>query len=300
MKRSLVASLSLFALCLPGCGTTAQDPVEPSTTTGSVVTSSLTFTSTVTGNPVAGARVVVAGTAYTTGADGTIALSTPAALGATIDASAPGFLERVTAFASVSALTLWEIPAGVDVSYVRQLAYSRAGTAEVLWRPTAAAMFLQLTGELASDPAVRAAHVQAAAMATAVTGQRVTVQVGSPAAAAVTFTLLLNPSSAGSTTTYVTQSGGTIQGGRVEYASVAAARDARVIAHEIGHMLGFGHAPFGLMCPSACGVDNFSPLEQAVFVSMWQRSPGTAALDNDRRLLTGSSASTAVFSCDIR
>ena len=300
MKRSLVASLSLFALFLPGCGTTAQDPVEPSTTTGSVVTSSLTFTSTVTGNPVAGARVVVAGTAYTTGADGTIALSTPAALGATIDASAPGFLERVTAFASVSAFTLWEIPAGADVSYVRQLAYNRAGTAEVLWRPTAAAMFLQLTGELASDPAVRAAHVQAAAMATAVTGQRVTVQVGSPAAAAVTFTLLLNPTSAGPPTTYVTQSGGTIQGGRVEYASVAAARDARVIAHEIGHMLGFGHAPFGLMCPSGCGVDNFGPLEQQVFVSMWQRTPGTAALDNDRRLLTGSSESTAAFSCDIR
>ena len=299
MKRGLVVSLSLFALFLPGCGTTAQDPVEPSTTTGTLVTSSLTFTSTVTGNPVAGARVVVAGTAYTTDTGGTIALSTPAAIGATIDASAPGFLERVTAFASVSALTLWEIPAGADVSYVRQLAYSRPGTAEILWRPTAANLFLQLTGELANEPAVRAAHVQAAAMATAMTGGRVTVQVGTPAAAGVTFTILLGPSSQGSATTYVTQSGGTIQGGRVEYPSAAAARDTRVIAHEIGHMLGFGHAPFGLMCASSCGVDNFSPLEQQVFVSMWQRTPGTAALDNDRRLLTGSSESTAVFSCDI-
>ena len=54
------------------------------------------------------------------------------------------------------------------------------------------------------------------------------------------------------------------------------------------------------MCPSGCGVDNFGPLEQQVFVSMWQRTPGTSALDNDRRLLTGSSESTAVFNCDIR
>ena len=161
MKRGLAVSLSLFALLLPGCGTTKQDPETATTPTspGSLTTSSLTFTSTVTGSPVAGARVVVAGTAYTTGADGTVALSTPAAIGATIDASAPGFLDRVTAFASVSALTLWEIPAGVDVSYVRQLAYSRPGTAEILWRPTAAALFLQLTGELAADPTVRAAHV---------------------------------------------------------------------------------------------------------------------------------------------
>ena len=299
MNRSLTVALCLFALFLPGCGTTAN-PADPSTTTATAVTSTLTFTSTVTGNPVAGASVVVAGTAYTTGADGTIALSTPAVIGATIDASAPGFLDRVTAFASNAALTLWEIPAGADVSFVRQLAYNRGGTAEVLWRPTAATMFLQFTGELANDPAVRAAHVQAAAMATAMTGGRVTVQVGTPAAAAVVFTIQLGPATQGSTATYLTQSGGVIQGGRVEYASIDAARNTRVIAHEIGHMLGFGHAPFGLMCPSACGVDNFSPLEQAVFVSMWQRSPGTAALDNDRRLLTGSSASTAVFSCDIR
>lgn len=301
MNRSLTVALCLSALLLPGCGTTAN-PAEPTTTTTtSAVTSSLTFTSTVTGNPVAGASVTVAGTAYTTAADGTITLSTPAAIGATIDASAAGFLDRVTAFAANSALTLWEIPAGANVSYVRQLAYNRGGTPEVLWRPTAAAVFLQFAGDLANDPAARAAHVQAAAMATAMTAGKVTVQVGTPAAAGLTFTVQLSPAaSGGTTTTYLNQSGGAIQGGRVEYANLDAARNTRVIAHEIGHMLGFGHAPFGLMCPSACGVDNFSPLEQAVFVSMWLRSPGTAALDNDRRLITGSSPSTAVFRCDIQ
>ena len=298
MKRSLTVVLFLFASFLPACGSDSN-PAEPSATpTPALTSSTLTFTSTVTGSPVAGARVVVAGSSYTTGDDGTIALSTPAAVGATIDASAPGFLDRVTAF-TASALTLWEIPAGADVNFVRQLAYNREGTAEVLWRPAAAAIYLQLTGEVASDPAARLAHVQAAAMATAMTGGRVTVQVGTPAAGGLSVTILLN-STPGSATTYLTQSGGTIQGGRVEYSSLTAARTTRVVAHELGHLLGFGHAPTGLMCPSACGVDDFGPLEQAVFVSMWQRSPGTVALDNDRRLVTGSSTSTGVFSCDIR
>lgn len=299
MKRSLIAALCLLGGILPGCGN--SDSADTTTTpTAATTQSTLTFTSTITGSPVVGARVVVAGSSYTTGADGSIALSTPAAIGATIDASAPGFLDRVTALSTTPALTLWEIPAGADVAFVRQLAYNRAGTAEVLWRPTAANILLQITGEIASDPAVRAAHVQAAAMASAVTGGKVSVQLGSPVSTGITFTLQLGPSAQGATTTYLTQSGGVIQGGRVEYASAAAARDVRVIAHEIGHMLGFGHAPSGFMCPNACGVDNFGPLEQAVYVSMWQRNPGTAALDNDRRLITGSSTSTAAFSCDIR
>jgi hypothetical protein len=298
MKRSLTVALCLFAAFLPACGTTST-PATTATTPTATTQSSLTFTSTVTGSPVAGAKIVVAGSSYTTGADGVITLSAPAAIGSTVDATAPGFLDRATAVTATSTLTLWQIPAGADVNFVRQLAYSRTGTPEVLWRPTAVNIFLQLVGELGSDPVARAAHVQAAAMATAMTGARVTVQVGTAATAGLIFTLQLNPASS-TTTTFLTQTGGTIQGGRVEYPNLAAARNPAAIAHEIGHMLGFGHAPSGLMCPSACGAASFSPLDQAVFVSMWQRLPGTAPLDNDRRLLASSDSSTAVFNCDIR
>ena len=298
MKRSSTVALLLAGFLAADCGTTAT--TEPTTTATSVTTSTLIFTSTVTGSPVPGASVVVAGTAYTTGADGTIALSTPAVVTATIDASRAGFLDRITTFRAQSTITLWEIPTGADAAFVRQLAYNRAGTPETLWRPTATTLYLQLTGELATDPQVRAAHVQAAAMATAMTGARVTMQLGGPASGTGVFTLLLNASNPGSATTYLTQTRGAIQGGRLEYSNISAARTTRVVLHELGHMLGFGHAPYGLMCPSACGVDNFSPLEQAVFVSMWQRTPGTAAPDNDRVSTASSEAGPAVFNCDIR
>ncbi len=301
MNRSLTLSICLF---LAGCGndsspTAASATPTPAATT-STTTTTLTFNSTVTGNPVAGADVVVAGTAYTTGADGTITLSAPAAAAATMDVSAAGYLDRVTVVGSATTVTVWQIPTGADANFVRQLAYNRGGTPEVLWRPSAAAIYLQLTGELASDPQVRAAHVQAAAMASALTEGRVRVELGNSVAGAGLFTVLLNSSNPGTATTYLTQSGGTIQGGRMEYTTSAAARTVRVIAHELGHVLGFGHAPSGLMCPSACGVDAFGPWERDVFVSMWQRPPGTAPPDNDRVVVARSQASTGVFNCDIR
>ncbi len=296
MNRRLTLALCLF---LGGCGKDSATTTATSPTTTATTFSSLTFTSTVSGSPVAGASVVVAGNRYTTDGAGTITLSPAAGAGATIDASAPGYLSRVTLLRSESTITLWEIPAGQDTSFVRQLAYNRGGTPETLWRPVASSVALRLTGELASDPAVRAAHVQAAAMATSMTGGRVVVSVGDPVAGGVTVTLLV-AAAPGPTTTYVSQNGGAIQLARVEYSNTAAARSVTVIAHELGHVLGFGHAPSGLMCPNACGVDSFSSQDQAVFVSMWQRRPGTTALDNDRSLGALSTGFDAVFHCDIR
>lgn len=301
MKRSLMVAFGLFGAA---CGITSTSPTSTATATPtpaptSTALSSLTFTSTVTAVPVPGALVVVAGNTYTTNTDGVITLSTPAGSGATIDASAPGYLDRATLVGSASTLTLWQIPAGADVNFVRQLAYNRGGTPEVLWRPTAAVVYLRLTGELASDPEARAAHVRAAAMATAMTGGKVTVVLGDPVGAGVVVTLLINAANQG-TATFLTQSGGAISLARVEYSNVAGARDPRVVAHELGHVLGFGHAPSGLMCPNACGADDFSPTDQSVYLSMLQRRPGTAPPDNDRALGARSEGSVSVFTCDVR
>ena len=54
------------------------------------------------------------------------------------------------------------------------------------------------------------------------------------------------------------------------------------------------------MCPTACGVDTFSPLDQAVFVSMFQRLPGTAPLDDDRAAGAASVGDTVAIRCDLR
>jgi len=300
MKRSSIAVLLLAGLLPLACGTTASTSDPKAVLPSSVTTTTITFTSTVTGAPVPGANVVVAGTAYTTGADGLITLTPIPVVGATIDATAAGFFDRATTYRSDTSMTLWEIPTGVDPSWVRQLAYNREGIPETLWRPSGTVIYLQLTGDLANDPEVRNAHLQAAAMATALTGSRVSVQLGGPTSGAGVFTLLINASSSGSTTTFLNQTKGAILGGRVEYPSLAAARTTRVVAHEIGHMLGFGHSPTGLMCATYCGVDNFSPLDQAVFVSMWQRVPGTTPPDNDRIATSSSFSGEAVLHCDLK
>jgi hypothetical protein len=291
MKRSLTLALCLL---LPGCGndsttnpsaTATPTPTPTATPTPSTTsTTVLTITSTVTGNPVAGASVVVAGVAYTTDAAGSITLATPAAPNATVDISAPGYLDRATVVGTASVLTLWQIPTGADANFVRQLVYSRAGTPEVIWRPNAGLISLVLMGDLANDPEVRTAHLRAAAMASAMTDNRVRFELSGSASAFGVVTILVNRDNPGTATTYLNQSGGTILGGRIEYTSMAAARTTRVVAHELGHLLGFGHAPSGLMCPNACGVDTFGPWEHDVFSSMLQRSPGTAPLDNDRAL----------------
>lgn len=290
-----MAALTLLAAA---CNSTTPSETTTSSTT-TTTTTTLTFTSTVTGNPVAGAQVVVAGTAYTTNAEGAITLASAVATGATIDTSAAGFIDRATLFGTATSLTLWQLPPGGDANFVRQLAYNRGGTAEVLWRPTSPAIYLRLTGELASDPTVRAAHVQAAAMTTAMTASKVNVAVADAVAGGVAVTLLINPANP-VTTTYLTQSGGTITAARIEFPNAAAARNPRTVAHEIGHVLGFGHAPSGLMCPTGCGASDFSPTEQAVLFSMLLRTPGTAPLDNDRALGARSGDSEAVIRCDVR
>lgn len=297
MKSRLLVALCLF---VAACGEDNASPTSATATPTPTSFTTLTFTNTVTGSPVAGARVVVAGATYATNGEGVITLSTPASSGTTVDAFAPGYLDRATTLGLSTALTLWEIPTGADANFVRQLAYNRGGTPERLWRATAASVSLQLTGELAADPEVRAAHVRAAAMVTALTDGKVNVALGNPIAGALVVTLLVNPSNQGSATTYVTQTGGAISLARVEFTNIAGARNPRVVAHELGHVLGFGHAPSGLMCASACGVDDFGPADRSVFLSMLQRSPGTLPPDNDRVLTAQSQASVEAFTCDVK
>jgi hypothetical protein len=85
MNRLLTVVLcSFLAACGGSSGPSGPSPVP----TPSIGVSTLTFVSTLGGAPVSGARVTVAGVAYTTNASGQISLTTPASAGVTIDATA--------------------------------------------------------------------------------------------------------------------------------------------------------------------------------------------------------------------
>lgn len=295
MNRFLSVVLCLsMAACGGSSGPSGPSPV-PTPPTGVSV---LTFVSTLGGAPVSGARVTVAGVTYTTNASGQIALTTPASAGVTIDASASGFIDRATVVRLESTISLWQVPAGVDATFVRQLVYNHGTSSEVLWRPTATTVYIQLTGELVSDAASRSAHVQAAAMATAATSGRVRFEVNdAPPSGSTVFTMLFNSAAPGSAATYLTTSANRITGGRIEYSTLAAARLTKTVAHEFGHAFGFGHAPDGIMSSTVRG-DDFGQPERDVFTSMWARNPGTLAPDNDRATSAASMGSgTHTFVC---
>ena len=287
----------VLCLSMAACGGSSSSGPSPAPTPPAGV-SVLTFVSTLGGAPVSGARVTVAGVAYTTNASGQISLTTPAAAGVTIDTTASGFIDRATVVRSESTITLWQVPAGVDASFVRQLVYNHGTSSEVLWRPTATLVYIQLTGELAGDAASRSAHVQAAAMATAMTGGRVQVQVNdAPPSGQATFTVSLNPGASGAGATTLALSGQRITGGKIEYRRIIEARRSDIVAHEMGHALGFGHAPDRIMCPSTCSTE-FGQPERDVYTSMWARNPGTLAPDNDRSTSSASMGETThTFVC---
>jgi len=289
-------------LVLYGCG--GKGPAGPSPPPP-VGVSALTFTSHATDAPVSGASVTVAGVAYTTDGSGTINLNSPASAGATIDTSVAGFIDRATVVRTDTTLSLVQLD-GFDLSFYQQLVYTISGGSSRLTRPNPGPIYIQLPADLRNDAGVLNAFVEAAQMATDVTGGNMQIQINdAPPSGSVVITAIINPTIGSGGQAVITRTGSLVTGARLEFINRLNATLPSLVAHEIGHFLGFGHVddPSALMYPFVGhGIGKpFNAGEKSVYNAMLQRLPGTVYPDNDRNASASSMGTQEiVFRCDLR
>jgi hypothetical protein len=312
--------LVLLAFTIAGCG--GSTPASPTTVQIATPTPTpapvLTVIGGDSGQPIAGAQVVVAGVTFSTDTSGQVR---PPSLssGAMVDILAAGYLDRQTLFRAgpetLSRFTLWPrrpLPQ-FDEDYTKAVVYTSSatgtvGASEVLRRlPSRISQIrVVLPAEIASDSTATFFHQFASDnMNTAVSGLfRYTV--GTEAlAGALSVPVSVNPagSGCGSTTaayaSVATNGLGEITNVSINYCDARWARDGRVILHELAHTLGLRHSTLrsDVMYPSV-SVDVFTDRELLLMKLIYQRPAGNAFPDNDRSTTGLGSPSEETISCE--
>jgi hypothetical protein len=287
------AILAASAILAAACG--APGPASPSA--GATLakrafdTPYVTVVSGDDGLPVAGAQVWVAGTRWTT--DGAGQVPVPVEATASVDVAAEGFLDRQTRLGH-GPLTLWPIAPGRGGEYVREIIYrssagaraTRSVADQPLQRVEAGRVVLLPSHALTRDPAALSACRVAIDEINHATEDRVVFSLGGNTSGAAVFTVDINPQLPWLAGTYKRLRGHVIVGGRIEFASRSGARDARFLAHELGHALGLQHSPSpaDLMYfeARAGGARTFTPAERLTVRLLLQRRAGNHYPDNDR------------------
>jgi hypothetical protein len=302
-------------LLIAGCGGSGSGPTSPSGPSGppSVAAGTvLTVRSGETDQPIAGARIALAGqssggsftAAYTADASGQFALDRAVQIaGAQLEITAPGFLDRWTFIrADEPVLTLWPAssPTGLDEDFSATIAYSGSACPAVntgqasLRRAAGAASVVRIHfGASLEDAGAAAAHQQAIDRLNAALGGTPRYELAASAQPGIpSFVAELDPNHATCTAgpeplraaTELQFAGGNVSGGRLVYCSVDAASSVGLVLHELGHTVGLYHSAStsDVMYCSSGRPNGFSAREQLVMKLMRLRRSGTRWPDNDR------------------
>jgi hypothetical protein len=294
------ASLLAIALLALSCGD--GSPTTPTSrlhrSSGLPARTVVTVVSGETGEPLAGARVVVAGTSYATDEAGQLALREWVRDGAEVDVEAPNCLPRQTRVrAGDTRLTLWPDHAELPAEYTKKLVYTAstvhdAASLVPLDRlpPRVHALSLAPSAALEADPRALAAHHQAADHFNAAVGGGTVFSVGQGADMTVPTRIDTDdPSCEGRhgrllARTWVSEH--EVTRAEIVFCSEVPTRAPAAIAHELGHIFGLAHSPDPreIMHPfhGASDAGGFSPREALVMRLLHLRRGGNTWPDNDR------------------
>jgi hypothetical protein len=257
---AFLAAIGAVALAACGGSSSPATPTAPPTPDTSVAAGTvLSVASGETGQPVAGAHVVVSGRPYDTNASGQVTLADRIPYGALVDVTAPTFLDRQTLLRKNGArrFVLWprSTPWGVSESYTAALVYTYgsadpppAGSSplERIRQGTQQAVVV-ISDELRlSDNANQAHQISVAHINEALAGKIIYVLSPTTPTSGVVFNVRVDtgdPECAGALAyTQLSVQAGEITGGKVVYCRPAES-DASIITHELGHTAGLNHSP---------------------------------------------------------
>jgi hypothetical protein len=257
----------------------------------------LTFVSAETGQPVAGADLLIGSAGrYRTDGGGQIRLAESVPLPVTIQASSGSYLLRETLLRpeDQGVLTLWprQSPTGLDEELTRTLVYTEAAGGTIgalpLRRMRPGPVGIAPSPEILADPAATAALQEAAEALTRATAGRVQYVIDPPATSPVVVRVVVDPRDPAmgshSALTYRSVEASHITGARIVFVSLKVARIVSIVTHELAHTFGLEHSRSAqdLMYPMVAEHKVLSSRETLAIDLMLKRRPGNRFPDNDQ------------------